>query len=65
MMESSPLGGMIKEMTGVTKLESRMPTSAKYSLFFGLLVGIGGVACLVVAANKGPSAIRRKTPPTF
>jgi hypothetical protein len=54
MMQSSPLGGMMKEMTGGAKREPGMPTATK----------IGGVVCLVVAAKKSPGGIPPETPRT-
>ena len=52
MMRSSPLGGMMKEMTGGANLEPRMPTATKYLLIFAVLSGIGGVVCMVVPGKK-------------
>ena len=64
MMQSSPLGGMMKEMTGGAKLEPGMPTATKYSLIFAVLSGIGGVVCMVMAAKKGSGGARQETPRT-
>jgi hypothetical protein len=62
MMQSSPLGGMMKKMTGGAKLEPGMPTATKVSLIFAVLSGIGGVVCMVMAAKKGPGGTPPETP---
>jgi|GEM_PF-907886 len=64
MMQSSPLGGMPKEMTGGAKLEPGMLTATKDSLIFAVLSGIGGVVCMVMPAQKGPGGPPPETPRT-
>src|SRR5438132_8554488 len=53
MMGSSPLGGVMKEMTGGAKLEPGMPDATKYALFFAALAAAGGAFCLVTGMKKG------------
>ncbi len=64
MMQSSPLGGMMKQMIGGAKLEPGIPAATKYCLLFAVLAGIGGVACWVMAAKKGSRSIPPETPRT-
>lgn len=63
MLDSSPLGGMMKEMTGQAKLEPGMPDATKYSLLFAVLAAVGGVVCLVLGAKKGPAPATVTTAP--
>jgi hypothetical protein len=56
MMQSSPLGGMMTQMTGGANMKPGMPTATKYALAFAVLSGIGGAACLVISMKKGPSS---------
>jgi hypothetical protein len=53
----SPLGGMMKQMTGNAKLEPGVPAATTYSLLFAALFGIGGTVFLVIGAKKraGPA----------
>ena len=48
----SPMGGMMKQMTGSSKLEPGIPAATTYSLVFAALSAIGGVACLVMAPKQ-------------
>jgi hypothetical protein len=65
MMGSSPLGGMMREMTGGGKLEPGTPDATKYSLFFAALAGIGGVVCLVMGMKGAAGGTVQSTaPPT-
>ena len=50
----SPFGGMMKQMTGSSKLEPGVPAATTYSLVFAALSGIGGVVCLVLAQKAVP-----------
>jgi hypothetical protein len=54
MLRSSPLGGMMQGMTGSSQIDPPTPAATKYSLVFAVLSGVGGVACFVVGAKKGP-----------
>ena len=60
----SPLGGMMKQMTGNATLEPAVPTATTYCLLFGGLAAIGGVVCLVLAAKMGPGLPTQGNPPT-
>lgn len=53
MQNSSPLGGMMREMTGQTELKPATPAATKYALVFAALTGIGGVVLLVAGRNTG------------
>jgi hypothetical protein len=60
----SPLGGIMKGMTGNSKLEPGMPTATKYALAFAVLSGIGGVVCFVIGAKKGPGTASQGATPS-
>ena len=53
MMQSLPLGGMTRELTGGAKIEAGMPTETKYALFFAIMSGGGGAGCLIVGMWRG------------
>ena len=59
----SPFGGMMKQMTGSSKLEPGVPVATTYSLIFAALSAIGGVVCFVVATKKGPRLPTQSTTP--
>ena len=52
MMQTSPLGGMMEQMTGGAALQPGMPTASKYALALAVLSGIGGVVCLLMPAKE-------------
>jgi hypothetical protein len=54
MMQSSPLSGMMGELTGGAKMEPGMPTATKYALVFAIISGIGGAGGLIVGMRKRP-----------
>jgi len=54
MLHSSPFGGMMQGMTGSPQLEPSTPAATKYAIIFAVLSGVGGVACFVIGAKKGP-----------
>ena len=60
-----PLGGVVNQMTGGNlQLEPGIPEATKYSLFFAVLVGIGGVVCIVMSPKMGAAkSSQRATPP--
>lgn len=60
----SPFGGMMKQMTGSSKLEPGVPAATTYSLIFAALSAIGGVVCLVAAGKKGPGLPSQGIAPT-
>lgn len=64
MMQSSPLGGMMQQMTGGAELEPGMPTISKYALAVALLSGVGGVVALAMGAGSGGRSSKspRSTP---
>jgi hypothetical protein len=43
---SSPLGGMMSEMTGQTQMKPATPAATKYALVFALIAGAGGAVLL-------------------
>ncbi len=47
---SSPLGGMMKGMTGAVKPAT--PAATKYALFFALITGVGGGVLLVKSQSN-------------
>jgi hypothetical protein len=51
MTESSPLGGMMKAMTGDVKMEPATPTATKYAIGGAVLAAIGGIVCLVIGGS--------------
>jgi hypothetical protein len=62
MMRSSPLGGMMQQMTGGAELEPGTPTATKYGLALAVLSGIGGIVCLSIPAkNSGRGRYNRKS----
>ncbi|MCP4455019.1 MAG: hypothetical protein GY809_26460 [Planctomycetes bacterium] len=44
---SSPLGGMMGEMTGQSQMKPATPASTKYAIVFALIAGAGGAVLLV------------------
>ena len=54
MMQSSPLGGMLGELTGGAKMEPGMPTATKYALVFAIISGGAGAGCLIVVMKSRP-----------
>ena len=46
MQNSSPLGGMMRGMTGQSQMKPATPAATKYALLFALISGIGGGALL-------------------
>ena len=63
---SSPLGGMMGQLTGGgARLEPGMPGATKYALFFAALTGISGVVCIVTSTKTGAAKPpERTTPPS-
>jgi hypothetical protein len=59
----SPFGGMMKQMTGSSKLEPGVPAATTYSLIFAALSGIGGVVCLVMGMKEGTGSPSQGTAP--
>ena len=52
MMQSSPMGGMMQQMTGQSELKPSVPAATTYSLLFAAVSGIAGVACLAASGKK-------------
>jgi hypothetical protein len=44
---SSPLGGMMSEMTGQSQMKPATPAATKYAIVFALIAGAGGVVLLI------------------
>jgi len=44
---SSPLGGMMSEMTGQSQMKPATPAATKYALVFALITGASGAVLLV------------------
>lgn len=44
--DSSPLGGMMKQMTGDVKIKATTPVATKYALLFAVISGVGGSVLL-------------------
>ena len=42
MQNSSPMGGMMRGMTGQTQMKPATPAATKYALLFALIAGVGG-----------------------
>jgi hypothetical protein len=61
LLGSSPLGGMMNQMTGGAKLEPGMPDATKYALFFAALAGIGGVVSMVMSTKTGAAKSSQRT----
>jgi len=60
MMDSSPVGGMMKLMTGQSELKPTMPAISKYAIVFAILSTIGGFIFLAKKStgsqvDSGPS----------
>lgn len=47
MRNSSPLGGMMTQVTGQGQLKPATPAATKYAMVFALIFGAGGTVCLV------------------
>ena len=43
---SSPLGGMMSEMTGQSQMKPATPAATKYAIVFALIAGVGGAVLL-------------------
>jgi hypothetical protein len=54
MMQSSPLGEMMKGMTGGAPLQRSVPAATTYALNFAALSAVGGAVCLGMAQKKPP-----------
>ena len=52
MRNSSPLGGMMNQMTGSVELKPATPRATKYGVLVAVLFGGGGVALLVMSGNR-------------
>jgi phage-related minor tail protein len=67
MLHSSPFGGMMQGMQGLTgspQLEPSAPAATKYALVFAVLSGIAGGVCFVIGAKKGPGTAPPGTTPS-
>ncbi|NQV35609.1 MAG: hypothetical protein HQ515_23140 [Phycisphaeraceae bacterium] len=59
---SSPLGGLMSEMTGQSQMKPATPAATKYAIVFALIAGAGGAVLLIKSqgntdiANGDPSA---------
>ncbi len=54
---SSPLGGMMNEMTGQSQMKPATPAATKYAMVFALIAGAGGAVLLAKsqgAVNVNP-----------
>ena len=58
---SSPLGGMMSEMTGQAQMKPATPAATKYAIVFALIAGAGGAVLLTKSRGnldpqqRGPS----------
>jgi len=49
---SSPLGGMMSEMTGQSQMKPATPAATKYAIVFALIAGVGGAVLLTKSRGK-------------
>ena len=47
MRNSSPLGGMMTQVTGQGQLKPATPAATKYAMVFAVVFGVGGAVCLM------------------
>jgi hypothetical protein len=47
LQNSSPAGGMMRQMTGMGEMKPTTPAATKYALLFALISGVGGGILLV------------------
>jgi hypothetical protein len=52
MMQSSPLGGMMQQMTGGAELKPAMPTASKYAIGIAVLTAVASVVCFSLAGTQ-------------
>lgn len=54
---SSPVGGMMRQMTGQVEMKPSTPAATKYALLFALISGIGGGVLVAksLQAHEGTS----------
>ena len=50
--DSTPLGGMMKQMTGDVKIKATTPAATKYALLFAVISGVGGSVLLAKSQSS-------------
>ncbi|MBN1362337.1 MAG: hypothetical protein JW993_17210 [Sedimentisphaerales bacterium] len=64
MRNSSPLGGMMNQMTGGMEMKPATPAATKYAVLGALITGIAGAVLLVMSGKQGqtPSTVESNEP---